>query len=105
MQNDHDIGLRLSVGFSAVPNAIDDDRFPLNFKQNPVVSNTQAILGREIREPFYVSLEIIAHLLDPRKDTGLNARWQSLNVSRGSGFERRALRGWRQAFRGWRFEV
>jgi hypothetical protein len=63
-----------------MPNPINDNRFPLNLKQNPEVPNTQAILRGKICEPLDISLQITAHLLNSRKDAGLNPGRQTFNV-------------------------
>jgi len=63
-----------------MPNSINDICFPLNLKQNPEVPNTQAILRGKICEPFDISLQIIAHLLNSCKDTAPNSGRQALNV-------------------------
>jgi hypothetical protein len=63
-----------------MPNPINDNRFPLNLKPNPEVPNAQAILRGKICEPLDISLQIIAHLFNSRKDAALNPGGQAFNV-------------------------
>ncbi len=55
-------------------NPIDDYSFPFNFKQDPIVSNTQAILGSEIRESLDIPLQIVTHVFNSCKNSFLNMR-------------------------------
>jgi hypothetical protein len=55
-----------------MPNPVYYDRFLFNLKQNPMISNAQAMLGGVFCEPLDVTLQIIAHFLDSRKDSASN---------------------------------
>lgn len=53
-------------------NPIYDDCFILNLKQYSIVPDTQAVLWGEIRESLNISLQIVAHLVNPCKNLALN---------------------------------
>jgi hypothetical protein len=70
-----------------MPYSVNDDLIRLDFKENPVVSDSQAILGSKVREPLHIAGQVIPHGLDFLDDPPRHRLRERLEILDRSGLE------------------